>query len=335
MLLASAVFCVALAPLLREFVFPRVVAKTLAGDDAYHVTTFEANDVTLVGDPNGPGKGKATIVRTIRPDAKASDGGTVVWDVNLVVTNSAGTVVTRIPERYAFDAVTQTPENCCAENVDGTPVAHIGVDYKWPYFVKKRAYHYFDPQSGTAAPIDYRGTEKFDGLTVYRFTQDVPWTRGSTPRLPGGVDPADLEKAGMERWFTLTRTVLVEPVTGIAVYAEERRTEELRTPKREDPANPGKFVLFDGEVKMTAASSHDLVADAKAQKPWLLFLHDRLPLGLVVAGVLLLAAAVVTEYRGRRGARETGEEEPDGLPEAAHDDTLVLLAAPTARADDG
>ncbi|UGQ10116.1 DUF3068 domain-containing protein [Yinghuangia sp. ASG 101] len=340
-LLASAAFCVALAPLLREYVFPRVVAKTLASDEAYRVTTFTADNVTLVGDPRGPGRGKATIVRTIRPDAKASDGGTVVWDVGLVVTNSAGTVVTRIPERYAFDAVTGNPDDCCAESVDGKPVAHVGVGDKWPYFVRKRAYHHFDPYTGTAAPIDYRGTEKFHGLTVYRFTQDVPWTLGSAPRLPGGIDAAQIEQAGMERWFTLTRTILVEPVTGTPVYEEERRTEELRTPHPEDPANPGRFVLFDGQVAMTAASSDDLVADAKGQKAWLLFLHDRLPLGLVAAGLLLLAAALLTEYRGRRAARAeeaTPDASPgegaDGRPVEA-DDTLVLSAVPAARADDG
>lgn len=342
-LLASAAFCVALAPLLREYVFPRVVANTLAGGEAYRVTTFEADNATLVGDPNGPGRGKATIVRTVRPDADASGGDTVVWDVSLAVTNSAGTVTTRIPERYAFDAVTQTPDACCGESVDGKPVAHVGVGYEWPYFVQKRAYNLFDPHTGTAAPADYRGTEKFRGLTVYRFTQDVPWTLGSAPRLPGGIDAAQIERAGMERWFTFTRTVLVEPVTGTAVYEEERRTEELRTPHPEDPANPGKFVLFDGQVAMTAASSRDLVADARGEKAWLLFLHDRLPLGLVVAGALLLAAALLTEYRGRRAARDgagaappggASGEEGDGRP-AADDDTLVLSAAPAARADDG
>ncbi|HSA49570.1 MAG TPA: DUF3068 domain-containing protein [Yinghuangia sp.] len=351
-LLASAAFCVALAPLFREFVFPRLVANTLAGEDAYRVTVSQADNATVVGDPNGPGKGKATIVRTVRPDAGAGDDGTVVWDISLTVTDSAGTVVTRIPERYAFDAVTQNPDDCCAESVDGKPAAHVGVRYKWPYFVQKRGYNYFDPQTGTAATIHYKGTETLDGLTVYRFEHEVPWTRAGIPRLPGGVNPAEIEAAGMERWFTGTRSILVEPVTGLPVYAEERRTEELRTPNPDDPANPGRFVLFDGHVKMTAESSDELVADAREQKSWLLLVHDRLPLGLVVAGVLLFLTALLTEYLGRRkagdadgGIRDPAAEadpSPDQVPaaevdfdpaEPAHDDTLTLSAA--TRADDG
>lgn len=300
-LLTLAVFCVALAPLLREYAFPRLVAKALKSDKAYKVMVLEAENATLFGAPEGDGKAKATIIQTVRPNAEESKGQTVVWDMSLAMVDSAGKVVTQIPERYVFDAVTQAPRNCCGEHIDNKPVAHTGIQYKWPFFVQKRGYNYYDAQAHTAATIDYKGTANFNGLEVYLFEQSVPWTKVPIPsQLPGGLTPQSVEQAGMERWYTTVRKFWVEPVTGAPVYAEEKHKEEMRTPNAEDPANPGVLVVFDGNVKMKAEWSNKLIEDAKEQRTQMLLLHDRLPLGLIVAGVLMFLAALLLEFLGRR-----------------------------------
>lgn len=303
-LLALAVFCVALAPLLREYAFPRLVAKALKSDEAYKVMVLEAQNATLFGDPKGEGKATATIIQTVRPDPKASDGQTVVWDMNLAMVDSEGKVVTQIPERYVFDAVTQTPKNCCGESIDNKPVAHTGIQYKWPFFTEKRGYNYYDAQAHTAATIDYKRTENFNGLKVYLFEQTVPWTKVPIPsQLPGGLDPKEVEAAGMERWYTTVRKFWVEPVTGAPVYAEEIHKEEMRTPNPDDPANPARLVVFDGHVKMKAEWSNQLIEDTKEQRSQMLLIHDRIPFGLVVVGILLLLAALLREYLGNRGPK--------------------------------
>ncbi|MGW0663147.1 DUF3068 domain-containing protein [Streptodolium elevatio] len=323
-LLALAVFCVALAPLLREYAFPRLVAKALKSDKAYKVMVLEAQNATLFGDPKGEGKATATIIQTVRPNPDESDGQTVVWDMNLAMVDSEGKVVTQIPERYAFDAVSQTPQNCCGEHIDSKPVAHTGIAYKWPFFTEKRGYNYYDAQAQTAATIDYKRTENFNGLEVYLFEQTVPWSKVPIPsQLPGGLNPKDVEATGMERWYTTVRKFWVEPVTGAPVYAEEIHKEEMRTPNPDDPANPGKIVVFDGHVKMKAEWSNKLIADAKEQRSQMLLIHDRIPLGLVVVGVLLLLASLLLQYLGNRepktpsGKRRRGPDAAGGPGEPA------------------
>jgi hypothetical protein len=334
-LLVAAAFCVALAPLLREFVLPRLVAKSLAGEDAYKVVVLEANNATLLGAPEEPGKARITAVQTIRPNADASKDGTVVWDLNLVVLDSAGKVVTELPERYAFDAATQTPRNCCGEQIDGAPAAHTGLAYKFPFFVAKRDYNFYDSRAHAANVISYKGTAERDGLKTYRFEQQVPWTKIPMPKkLPGDLDPVVLEKEGKQLWYTVTRKMWVEPVTGTPVYVEESHKEELRDspPAGQADAQPAVYPVFEGTFTLKPAWSSALIADAKDQSAKLRLLHDTVPLGLLVLGVVLFVAALVLQFmanhglRLRREAREKQEEaataerasEADpGTPEAA------------------
>ncbi|WP_406287538.1 DUF3068 domain-containing protein [Embleya sp. NBC_00896] len=302
-LLVAAVFCVALAPLLREFVFPRLVAASLAGEDAYRVVVLDATDATLLGSPEGPGKAKITAIQTIRPNAKDSKDGTIVWDLNLAVLDSTGKVVTQLPERYAFDAATQIPKNCCGESIDGAPAAHTGLAYKWPFFTGKRDYNYYDSQAHSANVIAYKGTEKRGGLQTYRFEQQVPWMKIPMPKqLPGGLDPVAIEKDGMQLWYTATRKMWVEPVTGMPVYVEETRTEELRTsPPADDPtAKPVVTRVFDGTFKPRPAWSAKLIADAKERGADLRLVHDTIPIGLVVLGVVLFLAALGMQFLADR-----------------------------------
>ncbi|WP_268823308.1 DUF3068 domain-containing protein [Yinghuangia soli] len=339
-LLTLAVFCVALAPLLREYAFPRLVAKALKSDQAYKVMVLEAENATLFGAPEEPGKTKATIIQTVRPDPKASKGQTVVWDMNLAMVDSTGKVVTQIPERYVFDAVSQAPKNCCGEHIDSKPVAHTGIQYKWPFFVEKRGYNYYDAQAHTASTIDYKKTEIFNGLEVYLFEQTVPWTKVPVPsQLPGGLDAKSVESSGMERWYTTVRKFWVEPVTGAPVYAEEIHKEEMRTPNADDPANPGILVVFDGHVKMKAEWSNQLIADAKEQAAQMRLLHDQLPKGLVGFGIVLFIGALVLEYLGRRksakpaggkggGGVAAGPVGPAGGGPAAEERVPALTGAP-------
>ena len=233
-LLALAVFFAALSPLLRWYAFPRL-AKIPAGQ--YQDMVLEAKDATLI-DYNDGMKAKkvpkVTIVQTLKGNVEESERiertagrDVVVWDGLSYVQGPDGKMVSRIPERYIFDAHTQEPVHATGEMVDGTPVRREGLEFKWPFRTEKRDYEYFDAQARVTAPIHYKGTERFRGLEVYYFEQTVPWTKVPLPkRMPvEGVTPQTVAAMGMERWYTTKRMFWVDPVTGAPVKGEEAHRE--------------------------------------------------------------------------------------------------------------
>ncbi|MDF2824181.1 MAG: hypothetical protein K0R68_1589, partial [Mycobacterium sp.] len=50
---------------------------------------------------------------------------------------------------------------------------HDGLSYRFPFNTEKKTYPYFDPIAQRAFDANYEGEEDVNGLTTYRFTQNV------------------------------------------------------------------------------------------------------------------------------------------------------------------
>lgn len=305
-LLALAVFCTALSPLLRWYAFPRL-AKVPAHQ--YQATVLEAKDATLLdyGTMKARKVPRVTIVQTLRGDVEASerierttDRDVVVWDGLSYVQGPDGEMISRIPERYVFDAHTQEPVHGAGETVDGDPVRREGIEFKWPFLTEKRNYEYFDAQTRMTAPIHYKGTQDFRGLEVYFFEQTIPWTRVPFPEtMPvEGITPESVAGTGTTRWYTTVRRFWVEPLTGAPVYGEEIHREELRGGTL--LGGRDKVTAFAGHVKMREDYVRDTVDLVRANRTLVLLMTSCLPWGLLIVGALLLALALLLEARGRR-----------------------------------
>ncbi|MEU0894028.1 DUF3068 domain-containing protein [Streptomyces massasporeus] len=307
-LLALAVFFAALSPLLRWYAFPRL-AKVPANQ--YQDMVLEAKDATLLdyGTMKAKKVAKVTIVQTLKGDVEASERieesagrDVVVWDGLSYVVGPDGKMVSRIPERYIFDAHTQEPVHATGEMVDGDPVRRQGIEFKWPFLTGKRDYEYFDAQARVTAPITYKGTQDFRGLEVYYFEQTIPWTEVKIPKtLPvEGLTPEAVEQTGTTRWYTTVRKFWVEPLTGAPVYGEEIHKEELRGGTL--LGDRDKVTAFAGHVKMREDYITHTVDLVKSQRLLIALLTSYLPWGFLTLGVLLLALALYLEARGRRPA---------------------------------
>ncbi|MCD9142239.1 DUF3068 domain-containing protein [Streptomyces albireticuli] len=303
-LLALAVFLLALAPLLRWYAFPRL-AKVPAG--RYQAVVMEAKDATLIDYATLKPRTvpKLTMIQTLKGNAEeaakvraATGRDVVVWDTLTFAAGPDGAMVSRIPERYVFDAHSQRPVHAGGEHVDGTPVRRDGIAYKWPFLVQKRDYRYFDMQTRTSAPIHYRGTRAFRGLDVYYFEQTIPWTQVPLPRaLPLGITPDTVRQIGLERWYTTKRMFWVDPVTGAPVNGEEVHREEMRWtghPEKEP------ITAFAGHVKMRPDYLDATLDLVTSQRRLVLLLTTYLPWGSAGLGAVLLALALVLEARSRR-----------------------------------
>ncbi len=120
---------------------------------------------------------------------------------------------------------------------------HEGLAYRFPFDTEKKTYPYFDPIAQKSFDANYDGEEDVNGLTTYRFTQNVGYdsdgklvepvkyaslydddedsqvtARASLWGLPG--DPN--EPITMTRYYAAQRTFWVDPVSGTIVKAKER-----------------------------------------------------------------------------------------------------------------
>ncbi|MFD9004295.1 DUF3068 domain-containing protein [Streptomyces sp. NPDC059582] len=322
-LLALAVFFAALSPLLRWYAFPRL-AKIPANQ--YQDVVLEAKGATLLdyGTMRARKVSEVTIVQTLKGDVDASERiertagrDVVVWDGLSYVQGPDGKMVSKLPERYIFDAHTQEPVHATGEMVDGDPVRREGIEFKWPFLTEKRDYEYFDAQTRTSAPIHYQGTRTFRGLKVYYFEQTVPWTRVPLPKIMPvqGVTPESVAKTGTTRWYTTVRRFWVEPVTGAPVYGEEIHQEELRGGTL--LGGREKVTAFAGHVKMREDYIEHTVALVKSNRTLVLLLTSYLPWGFLALAALLLTLSLWLEARGRRPAGPAPEPSPDPEPVTA------------------
>ncbi|MET7458602.1 DUF3068 domain-containing protein [Streptomyces sp. NPDC005574] len=306
-LLALAVFFAALSPLLRWYAFPRL-AKIPANQ--YQDMVLEAKGATVLDASMKARKvSKVTIVQTLKGNVEASEAiertahrDVVVWDGLSYAQGPDGKMISKIPERYIFDAHSQEPVHATGEMVDGDPVRRRGIEFKWPFLTEKRDYQYFDAQTRTTSPIHYKGTRNFRGVGVYYFEQTVPWTQVRFPKIMpvAGITPESVAKTGTTIWYTTVRRFWVEPLTGAPVYGEEIHKEELRGGTL--LGGRGKVTAFAGHVKMREDYIEHTVALVKSNRTLVLLMTSYLPWGFLVLGVVLLSLSLWLEARGRRPA---------------------------------
>ncbi|MGW6057509.1 DUF3068 domain-containing protein [Streptomyces sp. NPDC055189] len=316
-LLAFAVFFTAMSPLMRWYAFPRL-AKIPPSQ--YQEAVLEAKNPTLIdyGTMRAKKIDKVTIVQTLKGNVEASekieksaDRDVVVWDALSYVQDGDGKMVSKIPERYIFDAHSQEPVHATGEMVDGDPVKREGIEFKWPFLTEKRDYEYFDAQARVTKPIHYKGTQTFRGVEVYYFEQTIPWTKVPFPKtMPvKGITPESLAKTGTTRWYTTVRKFWVDPTTGAPVYGEEIQRNELRGGTL--LGGRDKVTVFAGHVKMREDYIESTVDLVKSQRVLVLLMTSYLPWGFLGLGLLLLALSLWLEARSRR----PGDPEATAAPE--------------------
>ncbi|WP_431982479.1 DUF3068 domain-containing protein [Streptomyces qinglanensis] len=334
-LLALAVFFAALSPLVRWYAFPRL-AKIPPSQ--YQDMVLEAKNATLLDYTTMKSKKvpEVSIVQTLKGNVAAAEKvrertgrDVVVWDTLSYVADDKGRMVSRIPERYVFDAHSQEPVHAGGEHVDGDPVRRRGIEYKWPFGTEKRDYEYFDFQTRTSAPIHYKGTRTVHGLETYYFEQTIPWTKVKVPKkLPLGATPETVEQLGLERWYTTKRMFWVEPVTGAPVDGQEIHEEEMRWTDK-----PGRKPLtaFAGHVRMRPDYQEATVDLVSSQRRLVLTLTTYLPWGFLALGGLLLVGSLTLEARTRTPGRPAGA----GGPPAPGGPARARRPSPASRGSGG
>lgn len=119
---------------------------------------------------------------------------------------------------------------------------HEGLTYRFPFDTEKKSYPMFDPIAQKAYDANYDGEEDVNGLTTYRFTQNVGYDAEGKLVEPvkyaslyeddadaqvtaraalWGVEGDPEEPITMSRFYAAQRTFWVDPVSGTIVKSDE------------------------------------------------------------------------------------------------------------------
>ncbi|HKV17442.1 MAG TPA: DUF3068 domain-containing protein [Mycobacterium sp.] len=208
---------------------------------------------------------------------------------------------------------------------------HEGLAYRFPFDTEKKTYPFFDPIAQKAFDANYDGEEDVNGLTTYRFTQNVGYdadgklvepvkyaslydddedsqvtaTAGMWG-LPG--DPE--EQITMTRFYAAQRTFWVDPVSGTIVKTKERANQYYAR----EALRP-EVTFVDYTVTSTEQTVEDQVAAARDERDRVALWGRILPITFTAIGlVALIGGAVLGSFSLRA---ESTLIDP-GLDEADH-----------------
>ena len=210
------------------------------------------------------------------------------------------------------------------------PLPHEGLTYRFPFDTEKKTYAYFDPIAQKPFDANYDGEDDVNGLTTYRFTQNVGYdadgklvepikyaslydkdedgevtARAALWGLPG--DP--YEPITMTRYYAAKRTFWVDPVSGTIVKSEEHANHYYAR----DPLRP-ETTMADYTVTSAEATVESQVASARDERDRIALWSRILPITFTAAGLIALVAGALLGSFGVRAevAAQGPESDSDG-----------------------
>ena len=264
---------------------------------------------------------------TVRRTDKQLDNGLLLAMVDTVTLNRHTAEAVSDDERPGGSV--QKPRTM-EDDKPSTNIAlpHEGLAFRFPFDTEKKSYPFFDPIAQKPFDANYDGEDDVNGLTTYRFTQNVGYdadgklvepikyaslydknedgevtARAELWGLPG--DP--YEPVTMTRFYAAQRTFWVDPVTGTVVKAEEHANHYYAR----DPLRP-EMALADYKVTSTEQTVESQVAAARDERDRLALWSRILPISLAATGlVALIGAALLGAFslRVESALAEPGEDD--------------------------
>lgn len=168
-------------------------------------------------------------------------------------------------EVYGLDRTTRA-------NVPGEGDASRTGQFTFPGDVQQEAYDYWSSSLGTALTAEFIGEETYEGITVYVFEID------STGNAYG-TDPT----TSAPRTIDIYAKLMVEPVSGVTVFANTKTTINLQMPT-------GAVTAFVNDSTFNQATIDEMVDYAQSTKSlimWASVYGYWIVLGLGVVMVLV------------------------------------------------
>jgi hypothetical protein len=295
-------FLIVVAILLPTFIVGRVIKFPI---NTYVVTTLTGTNVSYFSPSLVKPVTGATmrVTDTVKGDPNAATSSTAVWNEFTYlydVTNAKAFQYSS--RRAAFDRRTSELVNCCGANIGGDSTIHqTGLSgYVWPIGTQKITYNVFDTTLLKPMPYTYEGTETVNGISVYRFVEQVAPTQAGSQTLPGSLVGSAQPSVTLPEYYTATNTDWVDPVTGAILKVSETQQLNVR-----DATGAHNLLLFDGHLAMTPQSIKQAVSLDESGRSKINLLGVVVPIVAGLLGLVLLITGILL-------ARERGGDQPEG-----------------------
>lgn len=318
-------FLLVLAAMLKLYVVPNLAkAPLVPGEDTdgVNISINEGTAVTLFN-PAALATGDDPIRRNVpvvstrytRGDVQASETSEAtsqnlaVYDSFSRLTDTDDTVLSAETIRVPFNRTTSVLANCCGGNVDGEDVEFSGINpLKFPFFVEKKSYDYFDTTILKALPAEFVGEEELFGMNTYKFQQVIPPTPYTTIEVPGSlVGSAEATVEG-DRVYANTRTLWVDPVTGSVIKGYEQQKQTLQVDGQD------KLVLVEANVGGTDVEVEKTVKATESSANLLNAMNSTVPLVAGILGLLALLGGILLARRPKQDEDEIAYGYPPAPP---------------------
>jgi hypothetical protein len=185
------------------------------------------------------------------------------------------------------------------------PLHHDGLSYRFPLHTEKKTYPYFDPIAQKPFDVNYDSQEDVNGLTTYKFTQNVGYNADGRLVAPvpyptlyadqttdskftasaamWGLPGDPNEQVTMTRYYAAQRTFWVDPVSGTIV----KQTEHANHYFARDPLKP-EVTLVDYKVTSNEDTVESQVNAARDERDRLALWSRVLPITFTAVGLIAL-----------------------------------------------
>jgi hypothetical protein len=240
---------------------------------------------------------------SVRRTDKQKDSGLVLAIIDTVTLNRR-TAMAVSDDTHTGGSV-QKPRAFSDENPPtAISLRHDGLSYRFPFHTEKKTYRYFDPIAQKPFDVNYDTQEDVNGLTTYRFTQNVGYSPDGKlaapvvyPSLYPGNDDGKVtasaamwgvqgdpgEQVTMTRYYAAQRTLWVDPVSGTIV----KQTEHANHYFARDPLKP-ELTLADYKVTSNQDTVEAQVNAARDERDRLALWSRVLPITFTAIGLIAL-----------------------------------------------
>jgi Porin PorA len=286
---ALGTFLIVLAALTRFYVAAQIVKFPL---DENSVTTLTAQNVSYfnTGLLQEMSRVSMTDTSTTQGDVAAGSAHTAVWNNFTYLYDDTNQLTYSYSlRRLAFDRRSGDLVNCCGTAIDGKKANVSGLGYVWPLNAQKRTYEVFDSTLMKPEPVSFTGTASVDGLSTYKYVENISPTQFATQTLPGSlVGTAAQLTVQLGEYYAATTTDWVDPITGAPVQVTLSEHLYLAGSSGSSALN-----LLDAHFVSTPASVAAAVSTARSYDAKIGVITLVIPATGGLAGIIILLIGII------------------------------------------